>query len=150
MSVQINIEPVLLEIRGVIARLQDVVPFYDEVGNYALNKAHERIMSLKTTPDGAPWAPWRPFTETARMFKGNFSQGLLWDTGTLLNELHFYVDGNEEVVIGSSLDYAVTVQDGDGATQAPREFLGWSEYDCEVVALAAIRYFDEGFLGGLH
>ena len=147
MTVTINLAPALEQINLLLQRLDDLVPFYDAVGEFAVHQIQERLREGKTTPSGMPWAPWRPFTEEQRFLKGNTSQGLLWDTGALIESIRFDVDGNFDVTIGTDLDYGKTLQDGIPGKMEPRPFIGWETNDFALMEQAAIRYFTTGSPG---
>ena len=149
MSATIDLSSAVNGINQILQRLNDLIPFYDEVGTFAVNQIREKLHDGKTTPSGTPWAPWRPFTEEQRFLKGNTSQGLLWDTGALIESIHFNVDGNFDVTIGTDLDYGKTLQDGIPGKQEPRPFIGWEVNDFALMERAAIRYFETGAVGGI-
>jgi hypothetical protein len=149
MSFSIDFTSALAQIRGYIARMEDPVPFYDEVGHYVVGRLHEQIVHTKMSPAGDPWAPWKPFTEEQRFLRGNTHQGIMWDTGHLLNDIKFEVDGAFEVAIGSTLDYAVTLQEGVKGKQEPRPLFGWADDDYALILNAATLYFNEGAIGVL-
>ena len=131
-------------LQNFVNKAEDLVPFYDRVGEYAVLKTQERLRHTKISPDGSTWAPWAPFTLEGRMLKGNVGQGLLWDTGTLIHDICFEVDGNFEVSVGTYLDYGLQLQEGIAGTQEPRPWLGWDEEDKAAILGFATEYFVTG------
>jgi len=147
MSVTFDSAATIAHVRAVIARMHDLVPLYDVVGAYAANKIRDRIQNTKKSPEGDPWAPWKPFTEVSRQYSGNMGQGLLWDTGDLLNSIRFDVDGNFGVEIGTDVHYAVDLHEGIAGKQEARPLVGWAREDYAVVLSAATSYFNSGITG---
>ena len=58
------------------------------LGRVEKQAVEQRIRDLKRTDGGTPWATWRPSTRRARIRKGNAHQGLLWDSGLLLQSVY--------------------------------------------------------------
>ena len=141
-----DIDLAVTELDAILRRTLDFVPFLDFAGEYALAAIQKRIQQTKVTPDGDEWAPWRPLTADLRHYKGNESQGLLFDTGDLLNSMRIAVDGSFSVEIGTDIPYAVTLQEGIGSIQEAREFIGWEEDDIFVLGRAAVAYMSTGML----
>lgn len=136
----IDAEQAIAELNAIAVRLANMTPFLQSVGNTQAGAIHARIQRSKTAPMGGNWAPWRPRTEAARIKKGNAQQGLLWDSGALLNS--FVVEtGPDAVTIGTPVSYAVYLQDGT-ERMAAREFMGWSETDVSAVELLGIAYIE--------
>src|ERR1017187_7737461 len=92
-----NFSDTFEELNAVIARMDDFVSVFDAVGAYVVTEIEQRIKYTKLSPDNEPWAAWSPMTQELRIKAGNEHQGILWDTGALLSDLSFQVDGNEEV-----------------------------------------------------
>ena len=134
------------QMQEVFNRIEDLIPFYDRVGEYAVLKTRERLHLTKISPDGSHWAPWTLYTLDRRILKGNVGQGLLWDTGALLNDVRFEVDGNFGVSIGTYLEYGLTLQEGIPGTQEPRPWLGWDENDKAAIMGFATEYFITGVM----
>lgn len=133
----------LAELGALQARLLTPLALLEAIGRHETEKAQQRIRETKLTPWGASWVPWKPDTMLDRIRKGNAEQGLLWDSGELLNSLHFeaYADS---VTIGSELDYAPYLQNGTEHMDA-RPFLGWNEDEFSLVEGMALHYlFPEG------
>ena len=129
------------ELDGMLARLADPAPLLEHIGLYEVAEARERIQRSKDDPLGYAWAPWMPSTAAQRARKGNADQGLLWDTGALLDSITASVAGNT-VTIGSAVDYAGYLQDGTDR-MAARPFLGWS-----ADALAFYEHLTSEYLAG--
>lgn len=112
----------------IMARINDPIPFFDYVGATEKQRVRERIMHTKIDPDGAPWLPWAPFTAEHRDALGNSAQGIMWDSGTLLNSIEFSVDGTFGVDVGTDVWYAPKHQDGSPSDRIPaRPIFGWEE-----------------------
>ena len=141
-----NIDLALVELDVILKRTLDFVPFFDFAGEHALEAIRKRILDTKVSPDGEDWAPWKPLTETMRTWKGNAEQGLLFDTGDLLNSMRVEVDGSFSVAIGTDIPYAVDLQDGIPGKQEAREFVGWEADDVFVLGRTAITYLSTGVL----
>lgn len=140
--IEADFAPVMLELAAMLARIKHPQPMLSAIGETERANVQERILSGKVTPWGVAWDPWRPQTAEYRAKKGNAQQGLLWDTGKLVNDIHATVTGNT-VEIGSSLPYAIDLQNGTNI-MAPREFLGW-----EPTSMAAIEQAAVLFLSGM-
>ncbi len=126
----------------IASRASDMSPLMEEFGELQVIAVRERLMNSKTTPWGADWAPWRPMTEIERTKKGNADQGLLWDTGTLLNSIRFEASPLG-VEIGTDVDYAVDLQNGT-LSMADRDFLGWSPDFYPTAERLALIYLETG------
>jgi len=122
------------------------VPVFDFIGAHVVAEVKDRIQNTKLDPAGNEWAPWRPMTETLRTLAGNVEQGLLWDTGDLLDSIHEEVDGSFTLAIGSDSEYADAVQNGIEGKQVAREFLGWTDEDIVFVRETTLMYLEMGVL----
>lgn len=134
------------ELTQILGRMQDFVPVFDYVGGQVRKDVQERIRDTKIAPDGTPWAPWRPLTERLRHLASNAEQGLLWDSGVLLESIHLAVDGSFELAVGTDVPYSITLQEGVKGSQESREFLGWTETEYGMVETAVINYLNTGFV----
>ena len=133
---------VLAEIGALQHRISSPSAFLQEVGTVQQEKAQARIRDTKDTPWGAAWAPWQPMTLKERTIKGNADQGLLWDSGALLNSIHYELEPFS-VTIGTDLEYALDLQDGTDR-MAARPFLGWDDLDLgDIEKLAAMYFYSE-------
>jgi phage gpG-like protein len=112
-----------------LARLADPSPLLEVIGQTEVAFVRARITSLKEDPAGGQWAPWSPWRAAERAAKGNASQGLLWDSGALLNSITAQVDGPVLQVGSTAGDYAKYLQEGwtslAGNDAPARPFLGW-------------------------
>jgi phage gpG-like protein len=122
---EIDFGSAMAELDALLARLMDPAPLLEAIGAATVEHARDNITSLKLDPEGEQWAPWMPRTAAARRRKGNASQGLLWDTGTLLDSIHADVAG-DLLTVGTPVSYAGYLQGGTEKMVA-RPFLGWSE-----------------------
>ncbi len=80
------------------------------IGAAVESQTRERIGSERTAPDGTAWPAWAAVT-AARRHSG---QSLLQASGTLIDSLHYVVDG-DEVTVGSGMVYAAIHQFGGEA-----------------------------------
>ncbi len=136
-------------------------PALRDIGEFLVDSTRQRF-ATSTAPDGTRWAP---NTETTILmylgrYKGSFSkktgrltkQGagrasgkrpLIGETGDLSRQIHYHLDGNDTLYIGSSMIYAATQQFGAKRRQfqgkAPwgdipaRPFLGLSDSDQSTI-----------------
>ena len=122
--IEIDAEAALLELGAIVARAAMPTPVFEIIGQSEVDDARARITATKMNPWGGDWESWADSTRKYRERKGNAGLGLLWDEGSLLDSIHFAVEG-PSVAIGSDLDYARYLQEGTENMPA-REFLGWS------------------------
>jgi len=127
MSATIEIGPVVAALNR-IANAEHA-SWITAVGEREKALIQERIRTTKQDPDGHDWAPWRPFTKAKREAQGNAGQGLLWDTGELLQSPTYLTPFGAELEIGTDVDYAKVQQEGIEGHMAARPFIGWSEAD---------------------
>lgn len=144
MSFSIDVSEATTCLRKLITRLDDLVPLYDAIGGFAVKEIENRIMETKVSPDGVPWAPWRPFTEHMRSISPNYGRGINWETGAFLQSVKFSVDGNFEVIIESDSPYGEEIQEGNGRHRAARPVMGWNERDLMIIQRCALNYFETG------
>lgn len=114
-------------LRGLLMKIESPTVLMEALGDMAVEEVKERIMETKESPTGVPWAPWHNRTERDRSKKGNTSQGLLWDTGALLNSIHYEVSGYD-LLIKADVPYAEDLQIGTNL-MAGRPFMGWDPRD---------------------
>lgn len=145
MSAQIETGPALAILAKLLGRTLDPVPFFDYVGAIEVQNVRERIMHTKLDPDGSSWTPWTNYTAELREFKGNYDQGIMWDSGDLLNSVHFDVDGAFGVDIGSDIWYAALQQDGVGKLPS-RPIFGWEPSQILHFEQAFVTFLEEGVL----
>lgn len=129
---------------AILFRAEDLVPVFDFIGDRIVGDVKERIKSTKLSPDGEAWAPWRPFTADMRSAAGNEEQGLLWDTGDLLDSIAVSIDGSFELAIGTDVAYAQELQEGIAGKQIARPFLGWEADDAAAIVRSIHQYIGFG------
>lgn len=139
-----NLEPVIAELRAMLARTADMQPALHAIGEMQAESIRARITTMKTSPDGEEWSPWSKRRLKERTEKGNLGQGLLWDTGTLLHSI-VVVDDPTSVVIGTPVKYADELQYGRD-DMGPRPFIGWVEDKLPLVEQMLARYVEFGVL----
>jgi len=79
------------------------------VGALLESSTRERIATEKTSPEGAPWAPWSEHYAATR----HGGQSLLMGGGGLLDSIA-NVSRGSEAIVGSNLVYAAVHQSGAG------------------------------------
>src|SRR5262245_9272653 len=118
----IDARQALTELAAMLSRTTNMAPVLSAIGQMQRAKIQARIRDTKIDPDGGPWAPWAPATRAYREGKGNAGQGLLWDTGNLLNNIEVNADPMK-VVIGTAVEYGLFLQSGTGRMPA-RAYMG--------------------------
>lgn len=144
MTITSDTSAAIAELQAMAGRTANMQPFFAMLGRLQVEAAQTRITTTKTEPIGSPWLPWSAFTRKEREAKGNAARGLLFDTGTLLNSIHAKptIYGVE---IGTELDYAKDLQEGDLHMPA-REFLGWTPGAIVESARLATLFIEKGIL----
>lgn len=134
----------IAELQQIAARTANMQPFMAMLAEFEVVSAKTRIAEIKTDPSGSPWAPWSKRRREERIAKGNAEQGLLFDTGTLLNSIYAksHINGFE---VGTDLDYAVDLQDGTFDMPA-RPFLGWTLGEVATAERLAVLFIEKGVL----
>lgn len=140
---EVDLETALAEIGAILQRVQNPTPALTAIGSAELLEAQQRIIGNKLDPDYEAWMPWARRTLKERTKKGNLDQGLLWDTGELLNSLKSIATSNS-VEIGTDVPYAADLQLGTDIMPA-REFLGWNVATLADHELTMTEWL-EGFL----
>ncbi|MGZ3325703.1 MAG: phage virion morphogenesis protein [Xanthobacteraceae bacterium] len=115
-------------------------PWMQTVAQSAQASVQQRIRNTKIDPDNTPWSPWRPSTEKHRIKKGNANQGLLWDSGSLLNSIQGQAD-RDGVSVGTGVSYAGYLQDGT-ERMAARPFMGWTDGDVTKMEFSAVVFLE--------
>lgn len=115
------------ECRELFARLRektdDLTPILNTIGHELTESTKSRIDDEKQSPEGTPW---KPLNEKYLQRKRRYSSGgILVYTGNLLQSITYNLSSNE-VVVGSSEEYAKYVQ-------AERPFLGISSTDSNTI-----------------
>ena len=140
--ITLDMTAAMAELNAMLARTANLKPVLHAIGELEANKVRARIQSTKIDPYDSEWAPWAPFTAIQRALKGNVAQGLLWDTGALLNS--FVVESTiASVTIGTPVSYAEGLQFGDARMPA-REFMGWNDSDFPIIEALVIKYMELG------
>lgn len=120
----------LADLGLMLERASNPLPVLTRIGASEVENVRARIKQSKLSPWGDNWAPWATSTAKERARKGNAEQGLLWDTGDLLDSINavanIYGPGHGTLDVGSDLDYAGYLQDGTEKMPA-RPYLGWNE-----------------------
>ncbi len=116
-------------------------PWLAEVGKFEVGQIQHRIREEKHSPDDEVWSPWKQRTRLHRVAAGNVSQGLLWDSGTLLHSITAKT-GPHEVEIGTDVPYARPLQEGRSSPtpMAARPFVGWG--DVKYLEGSAIAFIE--------
>ena len=109
MNVEIDAREAMAGFEALLHRVTDLRPLFADIGGWQKFKTMDMIENTKLSPYDTPWKPWRPATARYREFKGNAAQGLLWDTGLLLNSFDFDAD-ETGVEIGTPVEYGGEVQ----------------------------------------
>ena len=111
------------------ARLADLTPVFQDLGEALLNSTRERFRS-QTAPDGSPWAALSP---GYRARKKKHADLILTLNGYLRGTLN-YRAGKDTLRIGTPLIYGATHQFGDPRRSLPaRPFLGLSAADTAMI-----------------
>ena len=99
-------------LRDAMAQLDDMTPVYADIGEYLLEQRRARFRS-GTGPDGKPWAPKKQSTldRYKRLGYGTLNRPLIGPSKALSRQIQRIVS-KDGVVIGSSLAYARTMQEG--------------------------------------
>lgn len=123
---RVNFKDVQSAIGNIRSKVENPRAMMQEIGDIIAEDIKNIIMKRNESPDGKPWAPWRPSTAKARERKGNAKQGLLWDSGRLLRSIKSQVIGSHNTVqIGTDIPYAGYLNNGTSKMSA-RPFLGVS------------------------
>ena len=95
-----------------MAQLDDMTPVYTDISEYLLDQRRQRFAS-GTDPDGKPWAPKTQGTldRYKRLGYGTLNRPLIGPSKALSRQIQRIVS-KDGVVIGSSLVYARTMQEG--------------------------------------
>lgn len=122
------------------ANTNNLSPAFREIGELLVESTKERFSAGKG-PNDQPWAKNAP-TTLAR--KGRNLP--LIDSGTLMEQIHYALIGNDTLEVGSSMEYAAMQQFGGKKSDflylwgdiPARPFLGISDQD-EAGILAILR-----------
>ena len=142
-----NLTAALEQVGLMLKRASNPLPVLTRIGASEVENVKARIRSSKISPWGDSWAPWAPSTARERQRKGNAEQGLLFDTGALLDSIHavanVYGSGHGTLDVGTSLDYAGFLQDGTEKMVA-RKYLGWNETVFPFYELMLAGFIEHG------
>ena len=127
--VEVKEDEVTAALAALSARLADMTPVMQEVGEFLVTTTKDRF-GRSEAPDGSTWAPKSPVTE------GRDRRPLFGPSGMLSQQI-FAVPGPSSVEVGSNRVYAAMMQfGGSRAAYAhlwgdipARPFLGVSETD---------------------
>lgn len=142
----LDIGQALLALERMLTR--PMAPVLASIGAAEVVDVRARITSVKESPEGEPWAPWSPRRRREREAKGNTDQGLLWDTGRLLNSMQYQSTGPDGIDIGTDVPYALELQEGRAwpSPMPARPFLGWNDQSLEAIAHTLAAYYLDGKL----
>lgn len=137
----ISADQAIADIGLIAARLADTAPVLAKIGNVQRIEIQDRLIHGKQGPEDERWASWAPMTRAERTKKGNVPQGLLWDTGALINSIQSQ-PSLASVLIGSDAPYASELQFGRAGHQAMdgRPFIGWSEHGRQEAELLMVEH----------
>jgi phage gpG-like protein len=138
--IEIDVSQALDFMNGAINGLANQASFLAEAGKIGKDAVKERIRDTKTDADGRAWQAWMQPTEIHRIARGTASQGLLWESGKLLDSINVK-SGFASVQIGTSANYAGFLQAGTNHMSA-RPFMGWSAADEDHLHTAFVAWID--------
>ncbi len=102
----------------------DLAPAFRDIGEYWLESTQQRFVDMQA-PDGTPWESLAPETLTRK----TRTDKILTESGTLADTLNYQL-GNNQLMLGSNLEYAATHQFGrDEAGIPARPFLGVAPFE---------------------
>lgn len=110
-------------IQRLLSGLKDPSGLLWDLAQAGENQTRRRLGEDKRAPDGTAWAAWSAAYAQTR----HSGQSLLEDTGSLIDSINAFVDGNV-AGWGTNLGYAEKHQFGQGGIPA-RPFLGISASD---------------------
>lgn len=136
LEITINDAEIQDYLKRLLAKLGNLQPFFQDVGEELLNSTRARFQS-QTAPDGVPWAALSP-RYAAR--KPRNKDKILTLRGYLRGTLAKFADA-ESLRIGSPLVYAASHQFGRPEIHLPaRPFLGLSDADRDALLDAIADY----------
>lgn len=135
-------------LRGQIAKMENLRPFFANVGEHMLNSVEDRF-DTQTAPDGSAWTPLSPVTVAGRLKRhGNAELTILRESGRLAGSFNYNASVSQ-VTIGTPMVYAALQHFGGQAgrnksvTIPARPILGVSAHDENVITQMAedfLRY----------
>ena len=134
LDITLNDAEIQAELKQLAAKLNDLTPFFRDVGETLLNATRDRFRR-QTAPDGSPWAALSP-AYAARKKRNRTKILTLYGhlRGTLVKQAD-----QDSLRIGTPLVYGATHQFGRGAIPA-RPFLGLSTDDRQALLDALNDY----------
>jgi phage virion morphogenesis protein len=144
--IAIDAAAALAQLNAMLARMGSLEPAFSAIGYHQREAIRRRIQREKQDPDGNAWAPWADTTLQGwgpfpgREQKGNVSQGLLWDDGTLLDSIQSS-SFNNGAVIAAYAKHADWLQHGTRKMPA-RPFMGWTDDDTQQAEMTVLHYIE--------
>lgn len=142
MGLTVNDRQVMQELGRLLVNITQPENMLTFIGDAEVSEVYKRIIDIKASPFGEAWEPWSEQRLAERSIKGNVSQGLLWDTGELMNSIRYEVS-RDGVSIGTDIFYATDLQQGTDRMPA-REFLGWRPESAELYEAVFLNFFRTG------
>lgn len=111
-KLEFNASAVFDRLERASARLTDLTPVHEDIGEYMTEATKDRFRS-STAPDGTRWLAKRPATLAAYLARGegNKPKPLIGASGRLGKEIAKLVS-RDAVEIGSALEYSAVMQHG--------------------------------------
>ena len=136
-----GLKPLQVRLNELITRAENLEPALQEMGEYLLQSHRERF-ALEIAPDGTPWEPLAP--QTLKRKQGE--DRILQQGGYLRDLLSYDINGLNQLVFGTNLEYGATHQYGredDGIPARPWLGLSTGQWN-DTGALVAIlkSYFE--------
>jgi phage virion morphogenesis protein len=141
MEIHFDNREALNGLNELLRRTGDLRPAMAEIGETLTESTKQRFGS-QAGPDGQPWPANSPVTIER---KGR-DQPLTGETGSLMDEIHYNLVGNDALEVGSPMEYAAMQQFGGDQAEfshlwgdiPARPFLGFSDEDQDEI-LAIIQ-----------
>jgi len=130
-TIELNDEEIRRALSNLLATSGNLNPVLSEIGEYLIESTKQRFGSL-TGPDGERWEDNSPVTVER---KGRNQP--LTEYGSLGEQVHAQLLGNNTLAVGSTMEYAAMMQFGGSRSEFPnlwgdipaRPFLGISGDD---------------------
>lgn len=123
-----------------IQKVSNPKELLSELGKREVKRAKQRFKD-KTSPDGKRWQAWDRDTQEERIREGSAANGLLVDSGALMNSIDYEVIHNQ-LYIGSNVDYAHHIQNGTQHMPA-RPFVGFNQQTIDDATWLISTVFDK-------
>jgi phage gpG-like protein len=115
----------------------------NSLGMVIEEQVKQRIDITKKNPQGDKWDPWK---ESTRIYMQKYfpAAKLLWRDPAegLLNSIEHQLSGSDSVLVGSSKEYSVFLQEGT-KNMVAREFLGFGTDDITELQDAVDEFMRE-------